>query len=160
MTQPPGDSNFRPPSPPAIDSEAQASQSLPRTHPGREEESPQALVEVHTPGGLEDQQSESTSTGPHVVAVERPSLTQDQEDVLVDWSRNRPLFYKQRDAEFKKCQKKDWLLAEVGTELGLLGPVDHRFKSMRNMYRKWLGHWNSRQADKSLTLPQVLQVPE
>ena len=73
VTQPPRDSNCRPPSPPAIYSEAQASQSLPQTHPGREEESPQAWVEVHTPGQLEDQQSESTSTEPELTQTSQVS---------------------------------------------------------------------------------------
>ena len=76
--------------------------------------------------------------------------------MLVNWFHDRPLFYKQHDPEFKNRQKKDWLLAVVGAELGLSGrDVSHWFKSMRNVYEKWLRHWKSEQADKSVTLRQL-----
>ena len=153
--QPPEDS--RPPAPAAIPTEAQAPDSLPPTSPGRDEGSPQAWVEVRTPEGLEDQQIPAAQTATQTsttitVAVGKPAVTGDHEDRLVDWFRDRPFFYNQRDPEFKNRQKKDRLLAEVGAELGLSGPdVGHWFKSMRNVYGKWLRHGKSGQADESLT---------
>ena len=162
--QPPEDS--RPPAPAAILTEAQAPDSmpdsLPSTSPGRDEGSPQAWVEVRTPQRLEDQQTTaeptqtSTQTSTSIstsstVAVGKPVGT-DNEDFLVDWFRDRPFFYNQRDPDFKNRQKKDRLLAEVGAKLGLSGPdVGRWFKSMRNVYGKWLRHGKSGQADESLT---------
>jgi len=64
-------------------------------------------------------------------------LTPEQEEHLVEWYREHPLFYIKGLRDYKDTSKKDKLWAEYGKRLGVEGPeVSTWIKSMRTRYGK------------------------
>jgi hypothetical protein len=134
-----------------------SSKSKPKRSSQANPEPQAAAVDVHSDEGPADprkraephvsEEDDSDDGLPHIKRRHLPEpLNPEQEQVLVEWFSENPLFFDQTHIHFKNRGKKDWLLCDKAKEFNMTGAeLAVWFKSQRIIYGRlkkkkvWIG---------------------
>lgn len=102
----------------------------------------------HPPPPFIETEEESPSSQP----IDPTVITPELEELLVEFYSERPIFFDQQLQDFKNRSKRDRLLNEIATQLGLSANVICAwFRNMRSMYGKLLKKTKSGQRTSKFT---------